>query len=187
MVAVCARAFWPDPLLGFFARGLLHEYRYLPAFFESDLKLMWKYCDPTVVDHNGRIGAVAVWVPPEQLARPAWEETVKLVRSAPTLLRARHKPKAVRLLTAVEKARPKEHQYLALLATDPAAQGRGLAGALLQPVLARCDERGIPAYLETQKEANVAFYARHGFEQTGQIALKDCPKVWLLTRPPKAG
>jgi GNAT superfamily N-acetyltransferase len=185
-VAVCSRAFWPDPLLGFFARDLLHEYRYLPEFFEVDLKSMWKYCDPTVADFQGRIGAVAVWVPAEASERPFLEEAFKQIRSLPTLLRAKHKVKAMKLLTAVETARPKHHQYLALLATDPSAQGKGLASGLLRPVLERCDAEGIPSYLETQKEANLAFYGRHGYEQTGVVELSGCPKVWLLTRQPKA-
>ncbi len=46
---------------------------------------------------------------------------------------------------------------LALLATNPGAQGRGLGSSLLGPVLDRCDSEGIPAYTETQKHENVSW------------------------------
>jgi GNAT superfamily N-acetyltransferase len=186
-IAVCARAFWPDPLLGFFSRGLLHEYRYLPQFFEIDIKDRKKYSRLLVADHEGRIGAFALWCPPGSLPRPAVEQAVSLVRASRMLLRSKNRVKATRLLLEVEKVHPREpHWYLALLGTDPAAQGRGLASSLLAPILQECDAEGVPAYLETQKESNVAWYARHGFEQTGTVELKDTPKVWLLTRQPKA-
>ncbi|MCE7882280.1 MAG: hypothetical protein DYH08_00155 [Actinobacteria bacterium ATB1] len=35
VTAVAARAFWHDPLIDFFARDLLHEYRLLPGSFSS--------------------------------------------------------------------------------------------------------------------------------------------------------
>ena len=187
-IAVCARAFWPDPLLGFFARDRLHEYRTLPRFFEVDIRDRRKYSDLLVADHDGRIGALAMWCPPGSLPRPAGEQLVSLVRASRLLVGSRHKVKATKLLIEVEKRHPDTpHWYLALLGTDPAAQGRGLAGALLAPVLARCDEEGVPAYLETQKAANVAWYAGHGFREVGTVDLPGCPTVWLLDRQPQPG
>jgi ribosomal protein S18 acetylase RimI-like enzyme len=188
VVAVCARAFWPDPLLGFFSRGLLHEYRYLPDFFAIDIKDRGHYSRLDVVDHGDRIGAIAMWCPPGSLPRSAREQAVSLLRASRLLLRSNHRVKATRLLTAVEKVHPTTpHWYLALLATDPTAQGRGLASSLLAPVLAQADADGIPAYLETQKASNVAWYARHGFRETGRVELAGCPPVWCLTREPQAG
>ena len=54
-------------------------------------------------------------------------------------------------------------RYLWVMGVDPACQGRGVGGRLLQPVLARADEQGLPCYLETGSERNVAFYERRGF------------------------
>jgi GNAT superfamily N-acetyltransferase len=186
LIAVACRAFWPDPLLGFFSRGLLDEYERMPHFFGADLRQRFGFAETWVADHEGRIGALAMWIPPDELDRPALEEAMMALRASRILLRARHRVKAARLLLATERVRPEEVWYLALLGTDPAAQGRGLATALLAPVLARCDDEGIPAYLETQKASNVAWYARHGFVETGTVELEDTPKVWLLTRQPKA-
>jgi ribosomal protein S18 acetylase RimI-like enzyme len=75
--------------------------------------------------------------------------------------------------------------YLAMLGVDPAAQRSGVASALIAPVLARADAAGQPSYLETEKEHNVGYYARHGFEVLtfGQNPL-DGPPFWTMMRRP---
>ena len=55
---------------------------------------------------------------------------------------------------------------------------------MLAPVLARCDTEGLPAYLETQKEENIAYYARHRFDVVRKLELEPCPPVWTLLREP---
>lgn len=184
--AMLSRAFWPDPLIGFFSRGHLHEHRFGPLFFAADLADLRRYAEISVAEHDGRLGALAAWVPPGALPRTGWKRIRRDLRAAPVLLRAHHRAKATRLLAEVDRRHPKEpHWYLALLGTDPAATGRGLATALLAPVLDRCDEDGDFAYLETQKEANVAWYARSGFTVCAEIELEGTPKVWCLRRDPK--
>jgi len=101
------------------------------------------------------------------------------------LARGRHRLKAFRLLLEVDRHHPHEpHWYLSLLATDPTVQGRGLGTALLAPVLERCDRDGVVACTETQKEANVSWYARAGFAVTHEVRLPDTPVVWCLRREP---
>ncbi len=75
--------------------------------------------------------------------------------------------------------------YLALLGVEPAAQRSGVATTLIAPVLARADAAGQPCYLETEREANVGYYARHGFEvlQSGQNPLAG-PPFWTMMRRP---
>ena len=75
--------------------------------------------------------------------------------------------------------------YLSIIGTDPAAQGRGVGSALLEPVLRQCDEDGIPAYLESSKERNVAYYARHGFRVRDELTLPRGPRMWLMWREPR--
>ena len=184
-VALVSRAFWPDPLLGFFSRGLLHEYRFLPSFFGPDLADLRRYAEISVGEHEGRLGGLAAWAPPGTLPRSARQQARQAVWASRALVRAKHRAKATKLLLEVERRHPREpHWYLALLGTDPSARGRGIASALLAPVLARCDEEGDFAYLETQKEANVAWYARAGFTVCGEIRLDGVPPVWCLRRDP---
>jgi ribosomal protein S18 acetylase RimI-like enzyme len=90
-------------------------------------------------------------------------------------------------LLGMERRHPREkpHWYLAVLGTDPSAQGQGLGSAVLQPVLERCDTDGIGAYLESSKERNIDFYARHGFRVTGKIRLPRGPTMWPMWRDPR--
>jgi ribosomal protein S18 acetylase RimI-like enzyme len=63
----------------------------------------------------------------------------------------------MRLQEAVCKVHPREpHRYLCLLGTDPDKQGRGHGSAVLQPVLDRCEDDGLPANLESSKESRHA-------------------------------
>lgn len=77
-----------------------------------------------------------------------------------------------------------DHWYLAVVGTDPAAQGKGLASTVLSPVLAECDRDGVGAYLESSKESNVAYYARLGFRVTTEHRLPRGPSVWAMWREP---
>jgi ribosomal protein S18 acetylase RimI-like enzyme len=85
------------------------------------------------------------------------------------------------------QAHPKApHWYLSGIATDPDCQRRGIASALMAPVFEHCDARSIPAFLITQTEANVPFYAGRGFVVTGQADLpKGGPHLWLMWREPR--
>ncbi|MCR9094988.1 MAG: GNAT family N-acetyltransferase [bacterium] len=75
------------------------------------------------------------------------------------------------------------HYYLAALGTDPPHQGKGIGSALIEPVLARADREGLPAYLESSKEANVPFYRKHGFEVVEELQVPGGPRVWSMLRP----
>ncbi len=106
--------------------------------------------------------------------------------TAPFLVSART-VRALRLLFEVDSLHPKEpHWYLATLGTAPERQGQGVGAALLQPVLDRADEDGMPAYLESSKERNVPFYARFGFEVVEELHSKASgPPMWRMWREPR--
>jgi ribosomal protein S18 acetylase RimI-like enzyme len=72
-----------------------------------------------------------------------------------------------------------------VLGTAPEHQGKGLGSAMMAPVLHRCDDEGLPAYLESSKESNIAFYRRHGFEVVGEVVVPDGPTLWPMWREPR--
>jgi len=75
------------------------------------------------------------------------------------------------------------HWYLATLGVDPDHQRRGVGTALLDTWLVEVDRDGLPAYLETDSAANLAFYGRAGFAVVNQIELLGVG-VFCLERPP---
>jgi GNAT superfamily N-acetyltransferase len=112
-----------------------------------------------------------------------------MLRAAPLLVRAfgGRMPEAMQIERAVERQHPTEpHWYLSVLGTDPPAQGRGIGGALIRQVTDRCDHLGIPAYLESSKAENLAYYERFGFAVTGDTHLgDDGPPIWFMWRDPR--
>ena len=89
-----------------------------------------------------------------------------------------------RYLFAIESIHPKDEMwYLALLAVDPANQRGGIGGALQMQVYPQADREGVDSYLETQKEANLAYYRRFGYEVERELhPVKTGPPLWTLRR-----
>lgn len=101
-------------------------------------------------------------------------------------MRGRHRRTAYKLMNEMTARHPHdEHWYLMILGTDALFQGRGVGRALMEPVLARADELGVPAYLETQKEANLAYYQRFGFDVVEKFSVDDSPALWRMQRAPR--
>jgi GNAT superfamily N-acetyltransferase len=178
-----ARAFDDDPLMRFILPDDSLRRRRLPRLFRTSLHA--QYLRLGEVYTTSDVAGGSVWSPPGLWRPPPWV----VARSLPGLALALgwRLPNAVWAVTAVERLHPAEpHWYLAVLGTEPSRQGHGIGSALLAPVLQRCDHDGVPAYLESSKEANLPFYARHGFEVTGTIDLPGGgPRVWPMWRNPR--
>jgi GNAT superfamily N-acetyltransferase len=176
-----ARAFRDDPVFRWlFPVGHSREER-SAAFFTTELRHVHLRHDEVWTAQEG--AAAALWDPPGGWRVPP----STLVRQGSTLVRLLgvRTPLALLGLNRVESRHPSTpHWYLAFLGTDPPSQGRGLASAVLAPVLGRCDAEGTPAYLETATPENVPFYEHHGFAVTGEVTLPRGPLLWLMTRPP---
>jgi GNAT superfamily N-acetyltransferase len=138
-----------------------------------------------LAEQDGRVVAGALWDPPGR-----WKtSTATQLRQFPSLVRllGSRTFTVLRGLGEIERMHPIEpHWYLAVLGTDPPAQGRGLGTALLWSRLNRCDDQRFPAYLESSKERNIPYYERFGFTVTGEISLPDGgPRVWPMWRNPQ--
>lgn len=79
------------------------------------------------------------------------------------------------------------HFYLFVLGVDPDLQGRGLGKALLHSLNARADSKGLPCFLETDRETNVALYKSVGYEVVGdeRCAKLGGMRLWFMRRAPR--
>lgn len=93
----------------------------------------------------------------------------------------------LRIDAALLKAKPvAPHYYLFAIGVRPECQGRGFGKMLTAPVLAQCDQEGMPAYLESSKEENIPIYRTMGFEVTDTIDPgHGCPPLYPMWREPK--
>jgi GNAT superfamily N-acetyltransferase len=132
------------------------------------------------------VGA-AVWAPPGR-----WQldpGTMAGVRERFIAIFGGNLARAVETYGVLDASHPAEphHWYLATLGTHPDWQGQGIGTALIQPVLERADAEGVPAYLESSKESNLAYYARFGFDVIGKIDVPDGgPTLWPMWREPRS-
>ena len=76
---------------------------------------------------------------------------------------------------------PGPHWYLATLGVEPGFQGGGRGSALLASWLEGAAQDGVPAWLETDREANLVFYRRAGFEVALEVSVLDV-RVWCMRR-----
>ncbi len=129
--------------------------------------------------------AAALWTPPEQWRLSARDQA-RLLPSAAGLFKGRT-PRILVGFNKVEAKHPEmpPHWYLYFIGTRRASQSRGLGGTLLSHMLARCDEEGMPAYLEASTRRVVPFYARHGFHEVERFALRNGPDWSLMWRDPR--
>ena len=179
---VQARAFFDDPLQAW----ALPDATTRLSILEQVFALLSRYASlPRGESYtDASRSCAAFWVPPgpfeiDREAALAMAPMLDLLGDADVRFRAAEE--------TMRANRPAQlHFYLQGLGTDPPRQGIGLASAAIQPVLARCDVEGIPAYLETTRDRNVGFYERHGFAVVGceQIPLGG-PPLWLMWREPQ--
>jgi GNAT superfamily N-acetyltransferase len=181
LAGVLARAFHDDPVTRWVYAHEQRRPRWSARFFAWQLRRLSPQ-DVSWTTADGRGGA-ALWALPDRW-RESGRETLSLLRLTLVGVLPRL-PRVLRGLGQVEVRHPSErHLYLAVLGVDPDRQGQGVGTELIRPGLDLCDRERLPAYLETGKEANLAFYGRHGFHVVDEIALPKGPPVWFLWREP---
>jgi GNAT superfamily N-acetyltransferase len=186
LTRVLVRAFADDPFISWAVRADERRraaYWCLFDLFVRRLSLPYGHVFTTVT-----LDGVALWVPPG-----CWKQgAIDQVRQLPAWLAIvgpRRIPHVFGAITALLSKHPTEpHYYLPFVGVDPAAQGRGIGSAVLQPVLRWCDTLGLGAYLENTNERNLVFYERLGFCVLEVMLLAaDGPTVWRMWRSPVGG
>jgi ribosomal protein S18 acetylase RimI-like enzyme len=141
-----------------------------------------------VASDGSTIGAAALWDPPGRWKQSAREQLMML----PSFLlgfgfRMTTGRKLGELLERMKQHHPEEpHWYLAVLGSDTVVRGKGYGHALMRSRLDRVDAEHAPAYLESSKYQNIAYYQRFGFEVTGELVVPNGgPTLWPMWRAPR--
>jgi ribosomal protein S18 acetylase RimI-like enzyme len=182
IASALARAFEDDPVMN----HVMHDEDIigrLERAFSFFLRKIWLPQDECY--GTDRLSGAALWLPPGKWHLGPLTQ-IRLLPGMASVV-GRNLPRMMSVLTTMEKKHPKEplHHYLAVLGVEPELQGRGFGGALMQPVLSRCDRDRTAAYLESSKERNVVLYERHGFRVVEEVRLpKGGPPIWRMWREP---
>lgn len=175
-----ARAFHDDPVFGWMLPAEGSRHRRLRRFFVAELhheSLRHGAVEVAYID--GRVAGAAMWFPP---GTPLGTEASAL----PGYLRAFGRRLVIvsQYQSVAVRVHPREepHWYLAFIGVDPVRQGHGVGAALLRSRLRRCDQEGLPAYLESSKPENVPLYQHFGFHGTLDLP-KGAPVVNTMWRP----
>jgi len=186
---LAARGFHDDPFYVYLAPQPLLRARGLAIFMRSHIAVLG---DAAVImgarDGAGNLVGISVWQRPGTFPLPVWSQVREFAGSLRAMItRPSVLVTGLRYVLALDKAHPRdEHWYLVLLVADPMVWRRGIGTALLEPTLASIDTEGLPCYLETQKEANLAYYRRFGFEHSETLKPnRSGPPLFTMTRPPR--
>jgi ribosomal protein S18 acetylase RimI-like enzyme len=152
----------------------------LSAAFQNDPALVWILPDPAqrrlrlpklfdiVVRSDLSAGAILR----SQSCEPGYFQTFKTALS-----------RALAVSHAMESHHPKgiAYWYLHYAAVRPEHQGKGWGSAAVRKGLTRARSEGLPVYLETAKESNVAIYLKLSFKVIGEWDVpKGGPHFWSM-------
>jgi ribosomal protein S18 acetylase RimI-like enzyme len=181
LAAVLARSFYDDPVTSWFYPNDRTRLRNARLFFRIRLKQLGRQEQTHTTED---LAGAALWALPGQW-RDEGHEVIHYLPTVPAMLP--RLPQVLRAMRLIEDHHPDgPHLYLSILGTDPEQQGRGVGSALIAPGLQLADEEGLSCYLESSKEQNIAFYARHGFVVREEIRLPNGgPPLWLMWRDPR--
>lgn len=132
------------------------------------------------------VDAVAVWEPPAGTAPLPADVVAALERELP-YLRAGRASTVAETEAMIGAARPAEaHWWLAHLGVRPTSRRKGLAAAVLAPVLVRCDAERTLAAASVFSWANVRFLRGFGFEVVVETRTADGDlPLWVVVRQPQ--
>lgn len=183
LVAVLTQAFDREPFIDWLIKRGRGRPQRIHQLFSTYLRLAFTHGE---VYTTSDVSGAALWIKPGHWRRGLLTQ----IRLLSTMINA---VGPLRIGSHLLSARdtqayhpPVPHYYLLALGTEPDRQQQGIGTALMQPILARCDAEGIPAYLETPTPEHVLFYRGRGFKVLDTLQLThDGPRVWFMWRQPK--
>ena len=128
--------------------------------------------------------AVTLWRGPGQAHDGLWDRA-KVILPFMQVLRGSIF-RGLEVSDLIEKHLPKEPcWYLHYAGCAPEFQGKGFGGAAIRAGLDRADYDGLPAYLETADEHNLALYRNFGFAVVHEWQVPEGPMFWGMKRAGK--
>ena len=185
---VLTAAFLDDPGAVIFEPDRRRRAAILPAFFGVWVRAAIADGGDLVVPDGGEVTGVATWFGPNRhgpgeaaMQAAGWDEAVATFGA----------PAAARVLAMTgelerqhELLAPWPHLRLDFFGVLPEAQGTGIGSRLIEHGHRAADAAGLPCYLETFTERNVAYYGRRGWDVIATYAVGDDVPVYALVRQP---
>ena len=165
LAAVAADAYRDYPLHNWFTKGK-YDAKASELIMQISLKTMTE--DAVIYADSEEINGFAVWLP---FGFTGSKTLPFLMNGGLSLILHSGLGIIGRLLTYETYAMNLKKEftenydwYLYNLSVKSSAQGKGIAGRLMRPMLQFCDDERMVAYLETNKESNVSMYRHYGFD-----------------------
>jgi GNAT superfamily N-acetyltransferase len=179
---IITSAFADDPLLNWIAVQDARRMQRIGRLISTTVEFFMPVGETYI--ESGCTGC-ALWVKPSAPALSLWQ-IVQLMIMLGRVAGWRRLSEMTEFYRQFESLAPRKPAcHLFYLAVLPAARGQGIASALMQPVLQRCDAEGIPAYLENSNSRNLSLYERNGFEVTKKWQFtENAPPLWCMYREP---
>lgn len=178
-----AEAFRDDPLMQIIAPNERKRPSVSEWFFSKAIGYGMRWGE---VSCNDDASAVAVWLTPGNTEMSPGRMLRAGLGALPVKAGINGAMRFMKALSAVEKfhkAVDGPHWYLLAIGTTPSRQGQGLGSSLMEMGISKADAAGIPCYLETATDADVAFYSNRGFEVTGQAEVLGFTLSGMVRRP----
>ena len=178
-----AEAFWDDPLMHIVAPNERKRAAVGSWFFARPLAYGARWGR---VWCNDDASTVAIWFTPGDTEMTPLRMLRVGMGGLPFKLGISGTARFMRAMSATEKFHKQvkgPHWYLVSIGTRSAQQGKGLGSALLELGTSEADAAGLPCYLETGTESNVAFYSKRGFEVTGQGGIYGFTLYGMVRQP----
>ena len=188
VAGVLVAAFLDDPGAVIFEPDRVRRASILPAFFGAWVRAAIADGGDLVVPGEAPVRGVASWFGPdrhgpsdEALTAAGWDAVPATFGPAAT---ARMEAMTGELERQHARLAPMPHLRLEFFGVLPEAQGMGLGSPLIDHGHRRADAAGLPCYLETFTERNVAYYRRRGWAVVETYRVAGDVPVYALLRPP---
>ena len=188
---VVSRAFFDYPSLKAYFPEEKSRIWKLPWYMEHVLESAMRYGTVLTTDD---LSGVLFLLPPGHTRLTDWEYVKCGFLAAPLVVGLRrysivNTAETFLADTQEQLLKDRPHYYLWGITVDPPRQRSGAGTMLLNTLYDKADQEGLPVYLETHQQVNVAYYEQRGFQliHTGAMPGDNLPFWCMLREPQQSG